>query len=33
MSEIFKVEDVTRLESRMATSGEEATEQEAFDIF
>jgi penicillin-binding protein 1A len=33
MPELFKVEDVSRLESRMATSGQDATEQEAFDIF
>jgi penicillin-binding protein 1A len=33
MSELFKVEDIARLETRMATSGQTASEQEAFDIF
>jgi penicillin-binding protein 1A len=33
ISELFKVEDIARLESRMATSGQTTTEQEAFDIF
>ena len=33
MSELFKVEDIARLETRMATSGQNATESEAFDIF
>jgi penicillin-binding protein 1A len=33
LPELFKVEDIARLESRMATSGQNATEQEAFDIF
>jgi penicillin-binding protein 1A len=33
MSELFKVEDIARLETRMATSGQNASESEAFDIF
>ncbi len=33
MSELFKVEDIARLETRMATSGQNSSEQEAFDIF
>jgi penicillin-binding protein 1A len=33
MSEMFKVEDIARLETRMATSGQTSSEQEAFDIF
>jgi penicillin-binding protein 1A len=33
LPELFKVEDIARLESRMATSGQNASEQEAFDIF
>jgi penicillin-binding protein 1A len=33
ISELFKVEDIARLETRMATSGQNTSEQEAFDIF
>jgi len=33
MPELFKVEDIARLETRMATSGQSSNEQEAFDIF
>jgi penicillin-binding protein 1A len=33
MSELFKVEDIARLETRMATSGQNSSESEAFDIF